>query len=44
MSLDFQATSIFGLRLFGRHEARRASSDYPDYKAGIAGVELRATF
>jgi hypothetical protein len=43
-NLDFQATTIFGLRLFGRHEFRRANSDYPDYRAGIAGVEVRATF
>lgn len=42
--LDFQATSILGLRLFGRYETRRANSDFPDYQANIAGLELRATF
>lgn len=43
-NLDFQATDIFGLRLFGRHEFRRANSDFPDYRAGIVGAEVRATF
>ena len=43
-NLDFQATDIFGLRLFGRHEFRRANSDFPDYRAGIVGAEVRAKF
>lgn len=43
-NLDFQATGIFGLRLFGRHEFRRANSDFPDYRAGLVGAEVRATF
>lgn len=43
-NLDFQATQIFGFRLFGRHEFRRANSDFPDYRAGIVGAEVRATF
>jgi exopolysaccharide biosynthesis operon protein EpsL len=43
-NLDLQATDIFGLRLFGRHEFRRANSDFPDYRAAIIGAELRATF
>jgi hypothetical protein len=43
-NLDFQATTILGIRLFGRHEFRRANSDFPDYRAGVVGAEVRATF
>lgn len=42
--LDFEVTSIFALRLFGRYETRRANSDFPDYRANLAGLEVRATF
>ena len=42
--LDFSITPAFGLRLFGRHDARTASSTAPEYQAGIAGLELHASF
>lgn len=44
LTVDYRFTPAFGLRLFGRHEGRKASSTAPEYSAGIYGVELRASF
>jgi hypothetical protein len=44
LDMDFRATSIMGLRLYARQEARHSGSDAPGYRARIAGLELRATF
>lgn len=44
ITVDYRITPAFGLRLLGRHEARRASSAAPEYSASIVGVELRAAF
>jgi hypothetical protein len=44
VDMDFTLTQALGVRLFGRHEARDASSAAPQYQALVAGAELRATF
>ncbi|MDQ2639075.1 MAG: hypothetical protein M3Y79_00600 [Pseudomonadota bacterium] len=44
LTMDFRLTPTFGLRLFGRHEGRRASDTVPEYGAALYGLELRANF
>lgn len=44
VTVDFQLKPAFGLRLFGRHEGRKASATVPEYGARLYGLELRANF